>query len=71
MTPQEKAKAMVCARDELAQVLMNCATALAQASEVLANSCLALQQAAEKEQAATMDYISSLEAALSQQCQLS
>jgi hypothetical protein len=71
LTIEQKAKCAAEARAELAQALMNCGTALAQTSELLVSSCMAMHQAAEKEHMATSQYVAALECELSRQKQLS
>jgi len=71
MSETDKAKRAAAARQQLADVLMTTGTALAQMAQILAASATALNEAVLEEQAATMDYISCLEAELSRQKALS
>jgi len=64
---EDKAKEAAAARAELAQVLQIVAATLSQLANVMAASSVELTRAIEQEHAATLAYVSALEAELSRQ----
>jgi hypothetical protein len=67
----ERAKQMVEARCELQEALRITATVLNEAGRLIGESSAALQKATEREATATLQYITALESALSEQRALS
>jgi len=68
---EDKAKQAAIARQNLAEKLIVCADALKQVAEVMTLVSIEVAQAIEQENVATQGYITSLEAKLSQQRELS
>jgi len=66
MSIEDRAKAAAQARQELHATLLACAGVLNEAATAMATSAAELERAAEREAAATSDYVSELERQLHQ-----